>query len=97
LLTLAKIAKAAASAPVHAYRWTLKPLVGHECRHMPSCSEYALQAIALNGAWRGSWLTVARLCRCHPWGSSGIDPAPDIRAEQHRLTPWRYGRWRLDR
>ena len=48
------IAKAVAKAPVHAYRWTLKPLIGWECRHLPSCSEYALEAIDRNGAWRGS-------------------------------------------
>ena len=47
-------AKAIAKAPVHAYRWTLKPLIGWECRHLPSCSEYALEAIDRNGAWRGS-------------------------------------------
>lgn len=83
-----------AKAPVHAYRWTLKPLVGWECRHLPTCSEYALDAIELNGAWRGVWLAVSRICRCHPWGTSGFDPAPDIRRERHLLAPWRYGRWR---
>jgi uncharacterized protein len=81
-------------SPVHVYRWTLKPLIGMECRHLPTCSEYALAAIDLNGAWRGFWLMVARLCRCNPWGTAGFDPAPDIRREQHPLAPWRYGRWR---
>ena len=96
-IALASVAKAAAKAPVVAYRYTLKPWLGLECRHLPSCSEYALEAIELNGAWRGSWLTLARLCRCHPWGTHGVDPPPDIRHEVHRLAPWRYGRWRLDR
>lgn len=86
--------KALLKAPVHAYRWTLKPLIGHECRHLPSCSAYALDAIDLNGAWRGGWLAASRLCRCHPWGTSGLDLAPDIREEHHGLQPWRYGRWR---
>jgi len=90
----ARAAKAVAKAPVHAYRWTLKPLIGMECRHLPTCSEYALEAIELNGAWRGTWLTLARVCRCHPWGSEGLDRVPDIRAVRHPLTPWRYGRWR---
>ena len=40
-------------APIHAYRWTLKPLMGLECRHLPTCSEYALEAIDHNGPWRG--------------------------------------------
>lgn len=80
-------------APVHIYRWTLKPLIGMECRHLPTCSEYALDAIDRNGAWRGGWLAASRICRCHPWGTSGYDPAPDIRVERHPLAPWRYGRW----
>jgi putative membrane protein insertion efficiency factor len=92
---LSRLAKTIARAPIHAYRWTLKPLIGHECRHLPTCSEYGLEAIEVNGAWRGSWLTLARVCRCHPWGSSGFDPVPDIAAERHRLAPWRYGRWRM--
>ncbi len=40
-------------APIHLYRWTLKPYVGWNCRHLPTCSEYALEAIDKNGAWRG--------------------------------------------
>jgi hypothetical protein len=89
-----RIAKTLAKAPVHAYRWTLKPLIGHECRFLPTCSEYALEAIDTNGAWRGIWLAGARVCRCHPWGGAGHDPAPDIRAERHPFAPWRYGRRR---
>jgi putative membrane protein insertion efficiency factor len=85
--------KALIKLPVHAYRWTLKPLVGSECRHLPTCSQYALEAIDCNGAWRGSWLALSRICRCHPWGSHGFDPVPHIAGEQHRLAPWRYGRW----
>lgn len=81
-------------APIHLYRWTLKPFVGWNCRHVPTCSEYALQAIDKNGAWRGLWLTVSRLSRCHPWGTQGFDPVPDIRSERHPFAPWRYGRWR---
>ena len=80
-------------APVHLYRWTLKPYVGWNCRHLPTCSEYALEAIDTNGAWRGFWLTVSRLSRCHPLGSRGHDPVPDIRSERHPFAPWRYGRW----
>jgi len=87
------MAKAIVKAPVHAYRWILKPLIGWECRHLPSCSEYALEAIDRNGAWRGSWLALSRVCRCHPWGTHGFDPVPDIALQRHPLTPWRYGRW----
>jgi hypothetical protein len=89
----ARLTRRLAQAPVHLYRWTLKPLVGWECRHLPTCSEYALEAIELNGAWRGLWLSLARLARCRPGGSAGYDPVPDIRSERHLLAPWRYGRW----
>lgn len=86
-------ARSVLKAPVHAYRWTLKPFLGHQCRHLPTCSEYALDAIDTNGAWRGGWLAASRICRCAPWGSAGYDPAPDITQTHHPLTPWRYGRW----
>ena len=46
------------------------------CRYRPSCSEYALEAVRIHGVWRGSWLAVWRLCRCHPWGGCGYDPVP---------------------
>lgn len=88
------IAAAILKAPIHVYRWTLKPLIGMECRHLPTCSEYALEAIDTNGAWRGFWLAASRLSRCHPWGSHGYDPVPDITAERHPFAPWRYGRWK---
>lgn len=80
-------------APIHVYRWTLKPLMGLECRHLPTCSEYALEAIDRNGAWKGLWLTVSRLSRCHPWGTSGYDAPPDLRHTSHTFAPWRYGVW----
>jgi hypothetical protein len=47
-----EFAKTLLKAPVHAYRWTLKPLIGMECRHLPTCSEYALEALYTHGAWR---------------------------------------------
>lgn len=46
------------------------------CRYVPSCSNYALDAYEQHGFWRGSWLTVRRLARCHPWGGHGWDPVP---------------------
>lgn len=84
-------------APIHLYRYTLSGLMGGHCRHLPTCSQYALDAIDLNGPWRGLWLTLSRIARCHPWGTSGYDPAPDIRSEHHPVAPWRYGRWRAPR
>jgi len=91
---LRAVAKMAFTAPIMLYRYTLSPLLGVNCRHIPSCSEYAQQAIELNGAWKGGWLGLSRLMRCHPWGSSGHDPVPDLARERHPWwAPWRYGRW----
>lgn len=50
------------------------------CRHVPSCSTYALEALEEHGAVKGSWLAARRLLRCHPWGTSGYDPVPDRKA-----------------
>ena len=47
------------------------------CRYLPSCSEYAVEAISVHGSARGSWLTVRRIARCGPWGGHGIDPVPE--------------------
>jgi uncharacterized protein len=80
-------------APIVLYRWTLSPLLGVNCRHLPSCSDYASEAIDRNGAWKGGWLTLSRLLRCQPWGSHGYDPVPDLSGEYHPFAPWRYGRW----
>jgi len=82
-------------ALVHAYRYTLSPLVGFHCRHLPTCSEYADLALARHGLWAGSWMTLARLCRCHPYGTSGLDFVCDrLPAKARWYLPWRYGRWR---
>jgi hypothetical protein len=88
-----RIAKAALLAPIAVYRLTISALLGVNCRHLPSCSDYAREAIERNGAWKGGWLAISRLCRCHHWGSHGFDPVPDLIAEHHPLAPWRYGRW----
>lgn len=61
------------------YRRRISPLLGPRCRFAPSCSTYAGTAIALHGAGRGSWLTVRRLARCHPFHPGGHDPVPPVR------------------
>jgi putative membrane protein insertion efficiency factor len=61
---------------VQLYRWTLSPFLGRFCRFQPTCSVYAQDALREHGALTGGWLAVKRLCRCHPWGSSGFDPVP---------------------
>src|SRR5256885_16793898 len=62
---------------VKIYRYTLSPLVGFHCRHLPTCSEYADEALDRYGLWAGSWMTPARLLRCHPWGTLALDPGPE--------------------
>ena len=59
------------------YRRWISPIFGPRCRFIPSCSEYGLEAIRRHGAWRGSWLTLKRLSRCHPFTPCGCDPVPD--------------------
>jgi putative membrane protein insertion efficiency factor len=59
-----------------AYRLLISPLYGNVCRYYPSCSAYALRAVSVHGAIKGSWLTVRRLLRCHPWSPGGYDPVP---------------------
>src|SRR5690242_10214336 len=80
---------------IRLYRYTLSPLIGFHCRHLPTCSDYADQALARFGLWAGGWMTLARLCRCHPAGTSGLDFVPGTRpARAAWYAPWRYGRWR---
>jgi putative membrane protein insertion efficiency factor len=93
---IARMTKAPFLGAIALYRLTLSPLVGTDCRYLPTCSDYAREAIETNGAWKGGWLTLARLCRCHPWGSHGLDPVPDLTSEHHAFAPWRYGRWRIN-
>jgi uncharacterized protein len=77
------------------YRYTLSPLIGPRCRHLPSCSEYADEAITRFGLWAGSWMALARILRCQPFGTHGLDFVPQsLPATARWFMPWRYGRWR---
>ena len=84
-----------AAGSIKAYRYTLSPLVGFHCRHLPTCSDYADQAIERYGLWAGGWMTFARLLRCHPWGTHGLDFVCDeLPGKARWYLPWRYARWR---
>jgi putative membrane protein insertion efficiency factor len=92
---LARLPRLTGRGFVALYRATLSPLLGPRCRHLPSCSEYADEAIGRFGLWAGSWMALARIMRCHPWGTSGLDLVPATLPGRSRwFMPWRYGRWR---
>lgn len=58
------------------YQYLISPLTPASCRFTPTCSQYATEAIRKHGPFRGGWLALKRISRCHPWGSSGYDPVP---------------------
>lgn len=62
--------------PIRAYQYVISPLTPASCRHIPTCSEYAIEALKIHGIIKGSYLAVHRILRCHPWGTSGYDPVP---------------------
>ena len=61
---------------VRVYQWTLRPVIGANCRFSPSCSEYAVEALRTHGALRGAGLAGWRILRCNPWNEGGYDPVP---------------------
>ena len=76
---------------IRGYQWLISPMLswlggpGSGCRFEPSCSRYFLEAVETHGGFRGAWLGIKRLARCHPWGGLGYDPVPpviQIRAER---------------
>ncbi|XQP83486.1 MAG: membrane protein insertion efficiency factor YidD [Candidatus Pollutiaquabacter aromativorans] len=63
-------------AIIRFYQGALSPLLRPSCRFTPTCSQYGIEAIKKHGAFRGGWLTLKRIARCHPWGGHGHDPVP---------------------
>jgi hypothetical protein len=70
---------------VRAYQHSLGLLLPNSCRFAPTCSQYALEAVAAHGALRGSWLALRRLLRCHPFHAGGYDPVPGPRDAERNL------------
>lgn len=61
---------------IQMYQRLLSPLLGSNCRFQPTCSSYAKESIEVHGPWRGGWLAMRRIARCHPWTEPGYDPVP---------------------
>lgn len=68
--------------PIRVYQKLISPVLGPTCRYQPTCSHYVVGAIQEWGILRGTWIGLRRIGRCHPWGSSGIDPVP-INEKKH--------------
>lgn len=71
-----RFVKALFILPIRFYQYSISPLFPPSCRFTPTCSEYAVQAINKHGIFKGVWLAIKRIMRCHPWGGSGYDPVP---------------------
>ncbi|WP_419800702.1 membrane protein insertion efficiency factor YidD [Mucilaginibacter sp.] len=61
---------------IRLYQFLLSPILGASCRFTPTCSQYGMEAIQKYGPFKGGWLTLKRIGRCHPWGKHGHDPVP---------------------
>ena len=64
---------------IRAYQLFLSPILGSSCRFEPTCSSYSHEAITKHGAFKGSWLAIKRISKCHPWGKDGYDPVPEVK------------------
>ena len=70
------IISGALAGAIRCYQRFISPLLGVNCRFYPSCSSYACEAFEKHGTLRGAWLSISRLCRCHPFHPGGVDPVP---------------------
>jgi putative membrane protein insertion efficiency factor len=84
---LAQVAEKLLLGLVMVYRITISPLLGPKCRFVPSCSEYAVEAIQTHGPWKGGWFTLKRLAKCHPFGPHGLDNVPPKCSDDASVPP----------
>ncbi len=69
---------------IRGYQLVVSPMLGPRCRHLPTCSDYALEAVERHGPWKGVWFAIRRLLRCNPLGTSGFDPVPGTAGDAAR-------------
>jgi putative membrane protein insertion efficiency factor len=74
---LSSLFKGIMLVPILTYQWLISPVLPGTCRHLPTCSHFAIEALEKHGAFSGGWLIIKRVLRCQPWGTSGYDPVPD--------------------
>jgi uncharacterized protein len=79
--------------PVYLYRWFISPLTSPSCRHVPTCSKYALDAVKKHGPFKGFILATNRILRCRPGGTHGYDPVPDFIFRRYRISFWSFKRY----
>jgi uncharacterized protein len=92
---IASLPRRIAHYAIRAYQLSLSAFIGRYCRHLPTCSSYMDEAVGRYGLWAGGCMGLARLCRCHPWGTHGFDPVPvHLPDDACWYRPWRYGHWR---
>jgi putative membrane protein insertion efficiency factor len=70
--------------PIRIYQYTISPLLGQNCRHVPTCSQYTIEAITEWGILRGTWMGLKRISKCHPWGTHGYDPVPKRKKHEEK-------------
>jgi putative membrane protein insertion efficiency factor len=73
-----KLARTLVVLPIRLYKYCISPMLPPACRYLPTCSEYALEAVARHGVFRGGWYAFCRIMRCHPLAAGGYDPVPPL-------------------
>ena len=87
MISMRQFAKLVVLQLLRAYKWAISPMFAPACRYVPTCSEYAMEAVDRYGALRGTWMTFLRLLRCHPLAHGGYDPVVKLRVGcKHALT-----------
>ena len=67
---------------IRIYQLFISPIIGQNCRYLPTCSNYAIECLEKHGMIKGGFLSFKRICKCHPWGNHGFDPVPDKLKDQ---------------